>query len=71
MLDNQCPGCGGQLDETTDPAHEDDWHAHDPVRCFRCDARMTKQEKYTEVNKHTGKPLVPRIEALLWEVTRA
>lgn len=69
MLDNQCPGCGGQLDETTDP--DIDWHAHPPTRCFKCDARLLAQEPYTAINKDTGRPVTPRLQALLWEVTRA
>ena len=68
LLDNQCPGCGGQLDETTDP--DVDWHAHEPTRCFKCDARLQGQEPYMKVNEHTGQPLTPRVSALLWEVTR-
>lgn len=68
-LDNQCPGCGGQLDETTDPNVE--WHAHEPSRCFRCTTRMQAQEPYTAVNEHTKKPVTPHIQALLWEVRRS
>lgn len=67
-LDNQCPGCGGQLDETTDP--NIDWHAHPPTRCFKCDARLALQAEYTGVNEHTQKPVTPNIQALLWEVRR-
>lgn len=70
MLDNQCPGCGGQIDETTDPAFEDEWHAPPPTRCFKCDARLQKQEEFHEVDRHTGKPLVPRVQALLFEAHR-
>lgn len=69
FLDNQCPGCGGQLDETTDPDIE--WHAHPPTRCFKCDVRLTAQEPYLETNQETGKPLVANVPALLWEVTKA
>lgn len=70
LLDNQCPGCGGQLDETTDPAHEHEWHAPPPTRCFKCDAKLRAQERYAAANDNTGKPLVPRPQALLWEVRR-
>lgn len=70
MLDNQCPGCGGQFDETTDPEHEDEWHAPPPTRCFKCDERLRAQEQYAKVDERTGKPVVPRVEALLWEVHR-
>ena len=35
-----CPGCGGSLVETTDPANEDRWEGQ-VVRCHRCKARST------------------------------
>jgi hypothetical protein len=66
MLDNQCPGCGGQLDETTHPHNEDAYEAEPPTRCFKCDALMREQEKFAVVNEHTGKPLVPYAGALLY-----
>lgn len=69
LLDNQCPGCGGQIDETTDP--DVDWHAHAPTRCFKCDARLMAQEPYLATNEYTQKPVTPRLQALLWEVTRS
>lgn len=68
LLDNQCPGCGGQIDETTDP--DIDWHAPPPTRCFKCDTRMQAQEPYMAVNKDSGRPVTPRVDALLWEVHR-
>jgi len=70
MLENQCPGCSGQIDETTDPEHEDEWHGEAPLRCFKCTARLQAQEPFLLRNEHTGKPLVAQPEALLWQVTR-
>lgn len=68
LLDNQCPGCGGQIDETTDP--DVHWHAPPPTRCFKCDARLTAQTPFFEINQDTGKPLTPNVQALLWQVDR-
>jgi len=70
MLDNQCPGCGGQLDETTDPANEGEYEGSPPTRCFKCDALLAAQEPYLQVDQRTGKPVTHRPQALLWEVHR-
>jgi hypothetical protein len=69
MLDNQCPGCGGQLDETTDPDMEGEYVGSPPTRCFRCDAIAVAQEPYMGVDAH-GKPKTRHPQALLWEVHR-
>jgi hypothetical protein len=67
---NQCGGCGGQIDETTSKVHEDHWVVPPPVRCFKCTELARAQAPFREVNKNTGKPLVPHSHALLWQVTK-
>jgi uncharacterized protein with PIN domain len=63
-----CGGCGGQLDETTDEAH--DWTADVPTRCFKCTALGRMQDQYRQVNTVTGKPLTPQAQALKFKVYR-
>jgi hypothetical protein len=70
MLDNQCPGCGGQVDETTHPDNEGEYEVGPPTRCFRCDALQRAQEPYTRLDQRTGKPVTRFPQALLWEVHR-
>lgn len=41
-----CPHCSGYLPETTDP--DKSWVADPPMRCFRCDTLVQKQEDYKE-----------------------
>lgn len=54
---DKCPGCGGQLEETTDPKTEGRWKVPYPTRCQRCTALASAQEKY----RQTFHP-----QALLW-----
>lgn len=54
---DKCPGCGGQLSQTTDPTTEGRWHVPPPTRCHRCTAIAAAQEPYRET-KHP--------HALLW-----
>lgn len=35
---NACPGCGHNLNETTDPANEENYDARIEARCHRCTA---------------------------------
>lgn len=59
---SRCPGCGGWLHETTDPATEGTWLADDPVRCFRCTALHGKQDNYKDHPYRSAQ--------VLWPVTR-
>lgn len=52
VLEEQtCPGCGGLLPVTTDPANEDAWEMDDPVRCHLCTAIARQAKVYAE-NPH-------------------
>jgi hypothetical protein len=44
-----CPGCGGDLAETT--SHET-WDPLPPLQCFRCDAIAAQQDRYAQDYKH-------------------
>lgn len=45
---NRCPGCGGQLDETTDPKIADRVHH---TKCHRCVAIAKVRDAYHEEHK--------------------
>ena len=52
-----CDGCGGYLDETTDPSRMGPrgTHAHEhdkPVKCWTCDARASHFETISKNEKH-------------------
>lgn len=40
---NACPGCGHDLNETTDPANEEQYDARIQARCHRCTALAIAQ----------------------------
>lgn len=42
--ESTCAGCGGWLEETTDPANAERYLAHEPVRCHRCTALARKAD---------------------------
>lgn len=58
---SRCPGCNGDLEETTNPANEDRYAADAPVRCFRCSALQDRQAEYDD---HPN-----RRAQVLWPVT--
>lgn len=41
----KCPGCGGQIHETTDPELEFSWHA-EAVRCHRCASQQREMRSH-------------------------
>lgn len=43
-----CPGCGGYLPDTTDPANQFAYEADNPNRCHACTALQVKQGAYSE-----------------------
>jgi NAD-dependent SIR2 family protein deacetylase len=43
-----CPRCHGDMEETTDPAHEDRYVPKLPIRCHRCDGLIRSENAYTE-----------------------
>lgn len=43
---DQCPGCGGQMSETTDKTTEGRWRVPPPTRCHRCTAMAVAQDGY-------------------------
>ena len=45
---SRCPHCGGSLEETTDPANEDQYHRLDPVQCYRCLEYARADKEYAE-----------------------
>lgn len=47
---NACPGCGGQLDETTDTSHA--YMVHQTT-CHKCKAIEAVKHRYHEANKDT------------------
>lgn len=47
-----CPGCGGQLSETTDSSTEGDWTVPAPHRCHRCTSLEVVREQYNEQARH-------------------
>lgn len=49
----KCPGCGGQLTETTDPEHEEHWHA-EAMRCHRCAAQQREMRAFQKEGDPTG-----------------
>lgn len=55
----KCPGCGGWLAETTDPANDDAYVADLPVRCFRCSALHGQQEHYKDHPNRAAQVLWP------------
>lgn len=60
----QCPGCGGYLPDTTAPEAEGAYKAEPPVRCQACTTR------YEASSAHIKAPHAPHPEALLWPVIR-
>lgn len=58
--DDKCPGCGGQLTETTDIHTDGRWRVDPPTRCHRCTALGTAQDRYRET---------PHSHALLWNAS--
>jgi hypothetical protein len=42
----RCPGCGGHLPETTDPANDGAYVTGPPHRCHRCTALHARQAQY-------------------------
>lgn len=50
---DECPGCHGQLEETTDPANEDRYRA-EGIRCFRCYAQQIEMRAFHKDGDPTG-----------------
>lgn len=46
--ETKCPGCGGDLDETTKAEHEDRYRHELPLQCYRCVAFSRSHEEYAE-----------------------
>lgn len=47
--ETRCPGCGGDLAETTDPANDDRYQA-EAIRCHKCTAIAQSAGRYTGKN---------------------
>lgn len=56
-----CPGCGGDLHETTDPANEYGYVRHGPPRCLKCQMIEMYQEADAEAK-------TPQPQSLLYGV---
>lgn len=54
---DRCPGCGGQMRETTAPDSAGRWDAGLPHRCHACTALSVAQAPYQQVQ---------HAQALLW-----
>lgn len=46
--ENRCPGCGGDINVTTDPKNEDGYRHQPPLQCFRCVAFSQAHQAYAE-----------------------
>lgn len=44
----RCPHCGGNLEESTDPANEDRYRHLDPIQCYRCLENARAEREYAE-----------------------
>lgn len=49
----QCPGCGGNIDETTDPANEYGYEIN-VVRCHRCHKQQRELQSYADEGDPSG-----------------
>lgn len=59
--ERRCPGCGGDLADTADPANDDQYRYHPPLQCFRCVAFSQSHEVYdTEPHPRSLIHLVPQ-----------
>lgn len=58
-----CPGCGGDLAETTDPSAEYAWRRTGPQRCYRC--QMLEMYQEAEAKAQTAQP-----QSLLYQLER-
>lgn len=49
----RCPGCRGDLDETTDPDNEDAYDGH-LVTCFKCAAKAQALDEFSKAGGKTA-----------------
>lgn len=71
LLDHEarlCDGCGRDLTETTNPAHEGHYHVEDPGRCYCCTAIGSKAEVFHKPLAD-GRPSTHQPQALRFPVT--
>lgn len=57
----QCPGCGGATDETTDAANEFHYEVH-AARCHRCMAQQKELQSYAKDGDPTGMLVVATLK---------
>lgn len=57
--DGQCPGCHGQLEETTDPANEFRW-VGEGVRCHRCAVQQREMQDHIKRGDPSGLLIVAK-----------
>jgi uncharacterized protein with PIN domain len=60
---DECPGCRGSLEETTDPNAMDTYTAT-PVRCHRCTALHIRQDQ------HGSDETIKQHRAVLWSTEK-
>jgi hypothetical protein len=46
--DRRCPGCGGDIDVTTNPENEEQYRHELPLQCFRCVAFAQAHKAYDD-----------------------
>jgi hypothetical protein len=56
----ECHGCGGDLEETTDPENDGRYAVGTPIRCHKCTALAIAKENHAKQGE------VRHPEALMW-----